>query len=443
MILSMGIMEIFNKNNYHFIGIGGIGVSAIAKMFFLQGKAVTGSDNDKSEITDDLEKLGIKVFIGQKKDNISANTEVVIYTVAIDDENPELKEARAKNLICLSYPQALGELSKKMFTIAISGTHGKTTTTAMVGQILKKAGLDPTVIVGSKLIGEDTNFIAGNGKYLVVEACEYKRSFLNLYPSILVITNIEADHLDYYKDLKDIRNAFNELANKVPSDGFIVTKLEEKNIKEALKDVKAKVLNYDSVQINQKIGVSGNHNILNAQAAIKTASALGIDENTALKHLKDFQGTWRRLEYKGEKNGDIFYDDYAHHPTEIAASLSALRQKHPDRELICVFEPHQQSRTKIFFDGFVKSLKLADKVFVAPIFITREIDDGITTNKTLADAINLSVDVQGQIANIVKDANELKTIIAKIKSSRPFCIVLMGAGDIYKWTEKIIEISSP
>lgn len=406
----------FDYKKYHFVGIGGIGVSAIARMLFLQGKIIAGSDNSKSEITDDLEKLGIKIFIGQKAENLEKGVEAVIYSVAIKEDNSEILEAKKRGLICLSYPQALGELSKEMFTIAISGTHGKTTTTAMLGHILRKAGLDPTVIVGSKILGENTNFMAGKSKYLVVEACEYKRSFLNLSPTILVITNIEADHLDYYKDLDDIKSAFGKLEQKVPKDGFIVRELD-----------------YKKVKTDFSLLTPGAHNILNAQAAIKTAEMLGIPQEKSKEFLADFRGTWRRLEFKGENNGNIFYDDYAHHPTEIRASLSALREKYPDREIVCVFEPHQQSRTKLFFNDFVEALKLSDKVFIAPIFITREIDDKITTNKTLSDAINKFVP-----AFSVENPEELKILIKNIKSQKPLCIVLMGAGNIYKWTSSLL-----
>ena len=410
-------MKIFDYKKYHFVGVGGIGVSAIARMLFLQGKEVAGSDSGQSEITDDLEKLGIKVFIGHRAENLAGDAEVVIYSVAIKEDNAEILEAQKRGLVCLSNPQTLGELSKEMFTIAISGTHGKTTTTAMLGHILKKAGLDPTVIVGSKILGENTNFLAGKSKYLVVEACEYKRSFLNLSPTILVITNIEADHLDYYKDLDEIKSAFHELEQKVPKEGFVI-----------------KESDYKKVKADFNLLVPGKHNILNAQAAIKTAEILGIPQEKSKKYLADFRGTWRRLEYKGEVNGDIFYDDYAHHPTEVKSSLSALRQKYPNRELICVFEPHQQCRMKLMLYDFAEALKLADKVFVAPIFVTREIDDGFTTNKTLADAVNKFVP-----AFAVKNPEELKILLQKINSSKSLCIVLMGAGNIYKWTDEIMK----
>jgi UDP-N-acetylmuramate--alanine ligase len=408
-------MKMFDHKKYHFIGIGGIGVSAIARMFNLKGKNVSGSDSGQSEITDDLQKLGIKVFIGQKAENLDNDTEVVIYSIAIKEDNPEILEARKRGLICLSYPQMLGELSKEMFTIAVSGTHGKTTTTAMIGHILRKAGLDPTVVVGSKILGENTNFIAGKGKFLVVEACEYRRSFLNLSPSVLVITNIEADHLDYYKDLDDIKSAFKELEKKVPKDGFIVREAD-----------------YKKVKTDFTMEVSGEHNFLDAQAAIKTAEILGIPQKKSKEFLKDFKGTWRRLEYKGKKDGNIFYDDYAHHPTEISASLSALCKKHPDKELVCVFEPHQQSRTKFFFNDFVEALKIANQVFVAPILITREEDDHKTTNKTLADAVNKFVP-----ASAVENPEELISLLDG--QEKPLCVVLMGAGNIYKWTQTLMH----
>src|SRR3989344_3096638 len=408
-------MEIFNKNTYHFIGIGGIGISAIARMLVLKGKKVSGSDASQSEITNDLEKLGIKIYIGQKAENIPDDTEVVIYTVAISENNPELLEARKKGLIYVSYPEALGELSYDMFTIAIAGTHGKTTTTAMIGHILKKAGLDPTIIVGSKMLSDSektgSNFLAGKSKYLVVEACEYKRSFLNLYPQILVITNIEADHLDYYKDLSDIQSAFKELEQKVSETGFVI---KEENYKEVKEDF--------------ELLIPGSHNIENAKAAIKAVETLGIPNEKAKEYLKDFKGTWRRLELVGEKDGNIFYSDYAHHPTEIRASLTALKEKYPDRKIVCVFEAHQQSRTRLLFSDFVEALKLADYVFIAPIFITREEDDGETTNKKLAEAINKFVP-----AFPVEDVGELKKKLEEITPPSPLCLVFMGAGDIYKW----------
>lgn len=412
-------MKIFDYKKYHLIGIGGIGISAIARKLQLEGKEVSGSDASQSEITEDLEKLGIKINIGQKAENIQEGTEVVIYTVAIPESNPELIEARKRGIICKTYPEVLGELSKDMFTIAVSGTHGKTTTTAMIAHILKKAGLDPTVIVGSKMLSDDekggSNFLAGQSKYLVVEACEYKRSFLNLFPTILVITNIEADHLDYYKDLADIQSAFDELAQKVPSDGFVIKEDE-----------------YKKVETDFDLLVPGRHNILDAQAAIKTVEKIGISNEEAKEYLKDFKGTWRRLEKVGERDENVFYTDYAHHPTEICASLSALKEKYPNHQLICVFEPHQELRTKLLFLDFVEALKLADEVFVAPIYVNKEKADGSVNNKKLAEAI-----AKFKPSTPVADPQELRQLLQTTKT-KPRCIVLMGAGNIYKWTEELI-----
>ncbi len=424
----------FEKNSYHFIGIGGIGISAIARMLFLRGKKVSGSDSAQSEITDDLEKMSIQVAIGQKAENVPADTEAVIYTIAVTQGNPEMIEATKRNLPCFSYPQALGELSKEMYTIAISGTHGKTTTTAMIGHIMKKVGLDPTIIVGSKVIGENTNFLAGKSKYLVVEACEYKRSFLNLHPSILVITNIDADHLDYYKDMADIQSAFKEMAQKVPNNGYIVTNPKDKNVKTSLDQVAAKILDYSSVNLNIELLVPGKHNILDAQAAIKAVEAVGISTGQAENALKDFRGTWRRLEFKGEKYSNIFYTDYAHHPTEIKASILALKEKYPDREVVCVFEPHQELRTKLFFNDFVEVLKIPDRVLVAPIYVNKETSDGTITNKTLAEAVNKFVP-----SAAVENVEELKNYLKNIGATKPLCIILMGAGNIYKWTDEILN----
>ncbi len=453
-------MNIFDKKKYHFIGIGGIGISAIARMLVLQGKKVSGSDSAKSEITDDLEKIGVKIYIGQRAENIAPDTEVVIYTIAIPDTNPEMREAMKKaggaksatertsavqrgqeseiatfaspNLLCLSYPEALGELSRQKYTIAISGTHGKTTTTAMIAHIMEKAGLDPTVIIGSKMLSGDgdsaqTNFHAGKSKYLVAEACEYRRSFLNLSPTILVITNIEPDHLDYYKDFDDIKSAFEELKAKVPENGFVVDENE-----------------YSKITQTFPLPMAGEHNMKNARAAICAVSKIGVSVEKAIKYLQDFRGTWRRLEYKGsisnkdgEQNSMIFYDDYAHHPTAIEATLRALREKYPDHTLIAVFEPHQQKRTKDFFDQFVTSLSLADLAFIAPIYMAREEKDPSISNTILADTINKNIPAK-PIANV----DELKAYLDRIDNSKPICVAMMGAGDIYKYTQALLSKTS-
>ena len=231
------------SKNIHFIGIGGIGISAIARMFLLEGKKVSGSDMSDSKAVKELEKFGAKIHIGHFAENIPKDTDLVIYTIAIDKNNPELKEAIKRNIKILTYPESLKEVSKNKYTIAVSGTHGKTTTTAMIAKIMIDAGLDPTVIVGSFLKGHESNFIAGKSKYFVVEACEYRRSFLNIKPTIALITNIDNDHLDYYKDIKDIQNAFGEFILEVDKNNYVVADINNKAVSPVLKGIKANIIN--------------------------------------------------------------------------------------------------------------------------------------------------------------------------------------------------------
>jgi UDP-N-acetylmuramate--alanine ligase len=431
-------MSIFDKQNYHFIGIGGIGISAIARMLLLQGKKVSGSDLANSEITEDLQKLGAMIYFDQKQENVGENTEVVIYTVAIDQNNPELKKAKDLNIICKSYPEALGELTETMRTIAVSGTHGKTTTTAMIAHIMNNLGLDPTVIIGSKMLGVDSNFKKGSSDYLVVEACEYKKSFLNLTPQILIITNIEEDHLDYYKDLNEIMDAFKELAERVKDGGFIITNLNNENIKKVIESANlksgVKVFDYSNIEIPIDTKIEGEHNIDNAKSAIRAISCIFTDKEKIKKSLFGFKGTWRRMGFKGERSGNIYFDDYAHHPTAIKLTLEGVRQKYKDKKIVCAFEPHQQSRTREFFDQFVDSLAVADYIFIAPVYITREKDDGITTNSKIVDKLRES----GSDAKTVENPEELKNYIQKLNRN-DLCVILMGAGDIYKWTPELLN----
>jgi len=358
----------------YFIGIGGIGMSALARMMLSYGKEVTGSDQEESLITKDLETKGAHIFIGQKEENLASDIDVVIYTIAIKNDNPELKKAHSLNIPVFSYPEALGVVSEDMFTIAVSGTHGKTTTTAMIGKILSDAKKEPTIIVGSLLKDGNTNFVEGKSDIFVVEACEYKRSFLQLHPNILVITNIDNDHLDYYKDLNDIQSAFAELAQKVPKEGYVITNPRDSSIAPVLKDVSAQVIDYteekdDSFNLN----VPGAYNILNAKAAFAVSNILNIPREDALDALSQFNGTWRRFEFKRKTSyGVLVYDDYAHHPTEIKAVLKAARELFSDKKIIAIFQPHLYSRTKLLLNEFAESFKDADEVLIAPIYAARE-----------------------------------------------------------------------
>lgn len=419
--------------NVHFIGIGGIGISAIAKMFLLEGKNVSGSDMSDSEIISELSKSGAKIKIGHDANNLPEGTDLVIYTIAITEGNPEFIEAKKMGLQMVTYPQALHEISKDKYTIAISGTHGKTTTTAMIAKIMMDADLDPTVIVGSILKDAKSNFVAGKSKYLVVEACEYRKSFLNIEPTIAVITNIDNDHLDFYKDINDIQNAFGEFAGKVPKGGFVVCNPQDKMVKPAIKEISSKIVDaYEFRNEKLKLKVLGEHNKKNSDMALAVAHLLGIPKNKSKKSLEDFSGTWRRFEYKGEtKSGAIIYDDYGHHPTEIKASLKGAREMFPKQKITVVFQPHLFSRTKLLLNDFSKSFNDADKVILAPIYPAREPFDSSISSEILTEKI-------GKKAESFKDFDGIeKHLIDSL--SKGDILITMGAGDVYKIGEEIIK----
>ncbi|MFW5853593.1 MAG: UDP-N-acetylmuramate--L-alanine ligase [Patescibacteria group bacterium] len=411
----------------HFIGIGGIGQSAAARLLLNEGKIVTGSDHNPSPVTDGLVKKGIKILIGQKADNITADTDLLVYSLAVPEDNPERLQGQELNIPEVSYPELLGLISENKKTVAVAGTHGKTTTTAMLGEVLNQ--LKPSVIVGSLLTKTKSNFIAGEGKWLVVEACEYKRSFLNLKPTVLVITNIEEDHLDYYKDLTDIQSAFKQLAEKVPADGLIIAPKNNPNLKSILATVSAPVIDYSDISIPQ-LQVPGRHNLLDAQAAKAVGLNLNIPESEIDKALINFKGTWRRLEYKGQTTaGAVVYDDYAHHPTEIKMALTALKVKYPNKQLVAVFQPHLYSRTRDFMDKWSIAFEAADQVIVLPIYAARE--------KPLAginsQALIKQLGVKAQLATDFRQAKELLE-----NKDAQTVIAVLGAGDIFKLSEDVI-----
>ena len=419
-------------NTVHFIGIGGIGVSALVRFFIGKGIKATGSDRDESMITDELEKLGVKVFVGHNASNISEDVSVVVYSPAIPDSNPEIQFAREHNIPTYSYPEALGLISEGMRTIAVSGTHGKTTTTAMIAEMLVGNKKDPTAIVGSLLKEANSNFVSGKSDLFVVEACEYKRSFLCLSPEILIITNIDNDHLDYYKDIDDIISAFHQIAVMVPAHGYIVADMRDKNVVKALKDVGAKIIDYSRIGDTSTFNLSvlGEHNIKNAQATLAVAEILNISYDNALLELRKFNGTQRRMEYKGElASGVKIYDDYAHHPTEIKATLQGFRLQFPDAKIRVVFQPHLYSRTKLLLDDFSESFFDASEVMVAPIYAAREKPDPEITAQILADRIS-----QNYPNLKVHAFNNFKEIKEHLKKSLRTgdVVITMGAGDIYK-----------
>ena len=418
----------------HFTGVGGIGVSAIARMMLAEGKIVSGSDTSDSAIIDELRKLGAKIFIGHSADNVANDVDLLVYTLAVTADNPELKKAVELGVPTFSYPEMLGLISKNKYTIAVSGAHGKTTTTAMTAKILINAGKDPTVIVGSLLKDQGSNFVAGKSEYFVVEACEYKKSFLNLNPKIIVIANIDNDPLDYYGNLENIKKAFGEFAAKLPEDGYLVCDPNDENLKDIIKNTNGKIIDYTKVKNNFNLKIPGEHNIKNAQVAVAVAEILGVDFKKAKNYLESFEGTWRRFEYKGEtKNGVLVYDDYGHHPTEIKATLKGARELYPKNKIIAVFQPHLYSRTKNHLAEFGKSFKDADLVAVSPIYAAREKNDSSINSEMLAEEIKKN----NKTAICFNSFSEIENYIIA-NADKNSIVITMGAGDVYKISTNLI-----
>ena len=320
----------------HFIGIGGIGVSALAQYYLAKGHQISGSDLAVSEITEFLQKKGVKIFIGNSVENIKKDFDLIVYSPAVKKDNPELLQTTNYKLKTMSYPEALGELTKEYYTIAVSGSHGKSTTTAMTALVLIKAGLDPTVIVGTKLkeFG-NSNFRAGHSKYLVIEACEYDSSFLNYEPKIIVVTNIDKEHLDYFKTFANVKKAFKNFIARLSADGFLAFNIDDKYPPKVRKN-KFKSMGYSVKQkeagkLKKILRVPGMHNVSNGLAALIVARILKIKDEITFKALSEFKGTWRRFEIiqpKIEKFKNLkIISDYAHHPNEIKATVNAAKEK--------------------------------------------------------------------------------------------------------------------
>jgi len=444
----------------HFIGIGGIGVSALAQYYLAKEHKITGSDLLKSEITDLLKKKGAKIIISNitlqqtqgdaeqsrsiknqksktqiKIQNFIKQSNLVIYSPAVPKNHFELKEVKKLGIKRQSYPEALGELTKKYFTIAVCGTHGNSTVTAMLSLILIKAGLDPTVILGTKLkefgnsnfrMGGTKNHKLKTNNYLLIEADEWQASFLNYWPKIIVVTNIEREHLDYYKDLRHILRTYKEFISHLPKEGILITSKNLKGVEKLRKTLK----------------VPGKHNLSNALLALKTAQALKIPDKISLKALSEYKGAWRRFEtfncsIKNYKLRTINYKlifDYAHHPTEIKATLKTARQMYPKRKIWCIFQPHQYQRTFYLFNDFVKTFKKApiDKLIITDIYDVagrevRDIEKKVNSKK-LIEAIGKPWTIYLPKIKII---NYLKK---SLKGGE--VVIVMGAGDIYKLCEQ-------
>jgi UDP-N-acetylmuramate--alanine ligase len=416
-----------STKHIHFIGIGGIGMSALARFWHHEGAVVTGSDRESSLITVGLEELGISITYEQKAENISATSslDLVVYTEAMPHDHPELLAARALGVPVVNYFEALGQVANEYYLIAVAGSHGKTTTTAMIADVLEEAGFDPTVIVGSLRSKTKSNFRPGKSKYAVVEACEYRRDFLHLRPDVLVLTNVEYEHVDYYKDLADVQSAFREFASLVPADGVIIANTGDENILPILTGLAPKVIDYRPlIDLTLALRQPGMHNRMNAAGARGVAEWLGIDLSVTTTALENFAGTWRRFEYKGEVVGAPVYDDYGHHPTELRATFAGVRELYPDRRLKVVFQSHTYSRTHELFADFVTALSLADEVFLLPIYAARE------------------ENVSGVSSDLMAEALRVKGIPVQVYETIPACAQAVKESLTYEVKEVVVTIGA-
>lgn len=446
----------------HFIGIGGISMSGLAEILLSRKFPVSGSDSHESALTDQLAAQGAVVHYPQMAENITDDIDVVVYTAAIHPDNPEFRAAQEKNLPMLTRAQLLGEIMRNYKeAINVSGTHGKTTTTSMITEILLEAHKDPTVSVGGMLKDIGGNIRVGGQEIFVVEACEYTNSFLSFFPTIEVILNVEADHLDFFKDIDDIRHSFKLFAEKLPEDGLLVINKDIKHSEyftQALKcrvvtfghekdaDYTANFISYDKFahpsytlfykgeELAQvELGVTGEHNIYNSLAAVAVARSLDIPMETILRGLKRFTGTDRRFQKKGSVNGFTIIDDYAHHPQEIAATIEAAK-KYPHRKLWIVFQPHTYSRTAALLDDFAGALSQADEIVLADIYAARE-----------KNTIGISSD---DLRKHMLEQNTNVYYIPKFEDIEDFLLqhveegdllITMGAGDIYKVGDDLLK----
>jgi len=450
-----------NIKKVHFVGIGGIGMSGIAEILLSQGFEISGSDKSKSEVTDRLESLGIKVYEGHSPENLK-DADVLVYSSAVHLDNPEVQAAIDRKIPIIKRSEMLAETMRMKYGIGIAGTHGKTTTTSMVGLTLTEGGIDPTIIVGGKLSGlGGTNARLGNGEFIVVEADEFDRTFLKLTPTIAALTTLESEHLDTYKDLDDIKGAFIEFANKVPFYGFVTLCLDEPALQDIMPHINKKIITYglnaqsdvratdiihngfsstykvkyfgkDLGEITLKI--PGDHNIKNSLVAVVIGKELGVDFNVIKSSLESFSGVFRRFEVKYNKE-ILVVDDYAHHPTEAAATLKGIRDGW-DRRLIAVFQPHLYSRTRDFSQDFGRAFLNSDVFICTDIYPARELPIEGVTGELIS---GITKKFGHKNVHYVADKNNVPALLNEIKKNGDI-IVTMGAGDIWKYGEKFVAM---
>lgn len=449
-------MNLSEIKKIHFIGIGGIGISAVARVLNFQKKEVTGSDATQSEITDQLSKEGIEVVIGHRSENIKEDVGLVVYSVAVPEDNCERKEAEKLKINTITYPELLGLLMKDKYGIGVSGTNGKTTTTAMLGKIFLDAGMDPTIILGSKTDYLGGNSRVGESRYCIFESDEYRRAFDNYNPKVAVNTYIGEDHLDYYKNGKEINKAFKKYFEKVPSDGMLVINNDDSNSSQATEKCQARIITYglenksdftakcihvsngkqyfdvfqlDDFRENFHINIPGRFNVYDALASIAVARQFNIKWEVIKASLAGFNGAWRRFEKLGHLGNALVITDYAHTPDAVAKTIEATREFFPGKKILSVFQPHQFARTKNLFNEFVQCFSSADEAIISDIYYVegRERPEDFDINSVV-----LTEEAKHLGANTVYGGGlgETERLI-RTKSNDFDVILIMGAGNIY------------
>lgn len=447
----------------HFIGIGGISMSGLAEILLSEGFHVSGSDNQRSPLTEMLAEKGALIQYGQRRENITDNIDLVVYTSAIHPDNPEFLAMQEKGIASLTRAQLLGQMMRQYKTsIAVSGTHGKTTTTAMISDILLQANTDPTLSIGGILKSIGGNYRVGSSDYFVTEACEYTNSFLSFFPKVGIILNIQEDHLDFFKDLADIRNSFHAFAKLMPENGLLIINRGIENYKELTEGISCPVITFDMHEgadyyptdvsydnmgrpsfichgpedfaLPVTLGLPGDHNIANALPAIALAHRFGLQTDIICQVLANFKGTDRRFDYKGEIGDVTVIDDYAHHPAEIKATLSAAAQ-YPHKRLWCVFQPHTYSRTKSFLNDFAEVLSTAEHVVLADIYAARETDTlGISSRD-----LQHEIEKRGGNCHYFPSFDEIENFLLENCTAGDL-LITMGAGDVHKIGENLLGI---
>jgi UDP-N-acetylmuramate--alanine ligase len=420
------------QKHIHIIGIGGIGISALAQLYVHQGYRVSGTNDSESPQTlNRIRALGVPIVVDTDMGCVPHDVDFFVYSDAWTGRHPEFMSAvRALGKPVYSYFEALGIATREGVSVVVTGTHGKTTTTAMIAKALVDLGEDPTVICGSIMAEFGSNFRAGRPDLFVIEGCEYMRHFLHLHPHILTINNLELDHTDYFKDLADVQDAFRTIASRVPESGVVITNTELPAVRPVVKDVSARVVPYQHSAV-PALRVPGAFNHANAQTAKATVLAVcpHADEAVLDRSLSEFRGTWRRFEYKGvTKEGMIVYDDYAHHPSAVEVTLTMAREAFPDKRIVVVFHPHLFSRTRDFMDAFASALAHADEVLLAPIYPAREEPIEGVTSEVLAEKI-VALGTSARAFESLDAILEHLTLNSKLQSQN--VLITMGAGDVY------------